>query len=290
MKVKSLLACVYLLCIIECLSQDYDSASVAEQKELPYKVLHAEPLYIDLIRDLGAHKGEKEWNLGFGMKDKLRFDQYEALIEYEWAPANRLGLEVEVPVTFYMRAPNDLNNDKPSDRIESIKTAAQWTFLVSEKFQTSLALGYLNELEFTDLNRINHTNVFQGNVFNPFFIAAKRWNDWHTLMYTGPRVHLTFESNRWRAEYDVNSNVHYMIPGTRNFIGVEFNKVFGEAGLFELVIRPQMRVVIHEALMIGIVQGIPVSKERERLSSFLRLIYEPQHTLRAKARHQHRSH
>ena len=26
----------------------------------PDKVLHAEPLYIDLIRDLGARKGEKE--------------------------------------------------------------------------------------------------------------------------------------------------------------------------------------------------------------------------------------
>jgi hypothetical protein len=27
----------------------------------PDKVLHAELLYIDLIRDLGARKGEKEW-------------------------------------------------------------------------------------------------------------------------------------------------------------------------------------------------------------------------------------
>ena len=33
------------------------------------KVLHAEPLYIDLIRDLGARKGEREWNIGLGMTD-----------------------------------------------------------------------------------------------------------------------------------------------------------------------------------------------------------------------------
>lgn len=32
---------------------------VEDNKE-PDKVLHAEPLYIDLIRDLGARKGEKE--------------------------------------------------------------------------------------------------------------------------------------------------------------------------------------------------------------------------------------
>ncbi len=31
-----------------------------ESKFHPKKVLHAEPLYIDLIRDLGARKGEKE--------------------------------------------------------------------------------------------------------------------------------------------------------------------------------------------------------------------------------------
>ncbi|HAI17051.1 MAG TPA: phosphoribosylformylglycinamidine synthase, partial [Xanthomarina gelatinilytica] len=38
-------------------------AEVEESKE-PLKILHAEPLYIDLIRDLGARKGEKEWNIG----------------------------------------------------------------------------------------------------------------------------------------------------------------------------------------------------------------------------------
>ncbi|MBL7845086.1 MAG: phosphoribosylformylglycinamidine synthase [Cyclobacteriaceae bacterium] len=289
MKVSKLIILSYLLFTVDSLAQDYDSSVVADEKRLPYKVLHAEPLYIDLIRDLGAHKGEKEWNVGFGMKDKLRFDQYEALIEYEWAPVNRLGLEIEVPVTFYMRAPNGLNAEKPSDRIESIKTAAQWTFLVSEKLQTSLALGYINEMEFTDLSNIGFNNLFQGNLFNPFFIAAKRFKDWHTLIYTGPQAHLDFETNKWRSAYELNSNLHYMIPQTRNFLGVEFNMLF-MGSEFEMVIRPQMRVVIHDALMIGIVQGIPVSKERERLSSFLRLIYEPRHASKAKVRHKNQGH
>ncbi|MFN3637869.1 MAG: hypothetical protein ACK4XY_05320 [Chloroherpetonaceae bacterium] len=31
----------------------------------------------------------------------------------------------------------------------------------------------------------------------------------------------------------------------------------------------------HLDLMIGIVVGIPINQERERLSTFLRLIYEP---------------
>ena len=44
-----------------------------------------------------------------------------------------------------------------------------------------------------------------------------------------------------------------------------------------MTMRPQMRVGIVDNLMIGIVGGIPVSRENERLSSFLRLIWEPKH-------------
>ncbi|MCU0357178.1 MAG: phosphoribosylformylglycinamidine synthase [Cyclobacteriaceae bacterium] len=258
-------------------AQDYDSLYELNEKRQPLKLRHAEPIYIDLIRDLGAHKGEREWNVGFGMVDKLRFDKYLALVEYEWAPIDRLGLEVELPITIYSAAANGLNTEKPSNRIESIKTAAQWTFHVSEKKCASFALGYLNELEFTDLNSIAWSNAFRGNLVNPFFIVAKQLgHDFHSLIYSGPRLNFNFDSRQWTSEYQLNASVHYMIPGTRNFIGVEFNSDFLR-DQFEMVIRPQMRLVIHESMMIGIVQGIPVSKERERLSTFLRLIYEPRH-------------
>jgi len=98
---------------------------------LPLKLEHAEPLYIDLIRDLGARKGEKEWNIGAGISDNLDFDSYEFLVEYEWAVADRLGLEIEVPLTFFSK--NNALNSRPGDRIESIKLAGQYTFMVSEK-------------------------------------------------------------------------------------------------------------------------------------------------------------
>ena len=80
-----------------------DSLYISETQDVkgPDKVLHAEPLYIDLIRDLGARKGEKEWNVGMGLTDNYGYDSHDVLVEYEWAPVNRLGLEVEVPVTFY---------------------------------------------------------------------------------------------------------------------------------------------------------------------------------------------
>jgi hypothetical protein len=182
-----------------------DSLFLAEFEETQInqkpKVLHAEPLYIDLIRDLGARKGEKEWNVGLGMFDKRGFDKYEALVEYEWAPIDRLGLEVEIPVTlFNLRDDSPTDIDRPSNRIESLKLASQWSFLVSEKGKTTLALGYIHEFEFVDLNKLGRGDLFKGNIYNPFFIAAKRWGmNYHTLVYTGPRIEKEFNQRR---EYD----------------------------------------------------------------------------------------
>jgi len=252
-----------------------DSLYIEEvERPLPPKVLHAEPLYIDLIRDLGARKGEKEWNFGLGLTDNLDFDSYEALVEYEWAPIDRLGLEVELPFTFYSPVNGTDEDDVPSNRLESIKVAAQWSFFVHERAATSLAIGYINEFElgsFADFGK----PLITGNVYNPFLVVAKRWGaNWHTLVYTGPQVSHHYATDDWHTTYDINSNLHYMIPGTRNFIGIEFNKTL-DGGDFDMTMRPQMRLAIAHDLMIGIVAGIPVSRENERFSSFLRLIWEP---------------
>lgn len=260
-----------------------DSLYIAEVENAPGhpKLLHAEPLFIDLIRDLGARKGEREWNLGFGLTDNLGYDAYEMLVEYEFAPIDRLGFEVEVPVTLYAPQRNGKENGRPADRVESLKLATQWTFLVAERAKTSLALGYIHEFVLPDIgSRPDHAII--GHVFNPFLIAAKRWGDnFHTLVYTGPHVHWERGASEAHARFDINSNFHYMISGTRNFVGVEFNKSI-DAGDFDMTIRPQMRVGIAENFLIGIVTGIPVEREYQRFSSFMRLIWEPGHR---KAKH-----
>ncbi|MCM5664393.1 HAEPLYID family protein [Galbibacter mesophilus] len=248
---------------------------VEEEKE-PAKVLHAEPLYIDLIRDLGARKGEREWNVGLGITDNLKFDSYEALVEYEWAPADRLGLEVELPFTFYAPMSGVGRDSIPSNQLNSIKIAAQWSFFVNEPMAISMALGYINEFELSDFRSFGKPLV-TGNVYNPFLVVAKRWGDnFHSLIYTGPMIAQHFSTNTFHTTYDINTSFHYMIPGSRNFIGVEFNKTF-DHGDFDMTVRPQMRVGVADDLMIGIVAGVPVSRENERLSSFLRLIWEPKH-------------
>ncbi|MEA1784876.1 HAEPLYID family protein [Arenibacter sp. GZD96] len=248
---------------------------IEDHKE-PDKVLHAEPLYIDLIRDLGARKGEKEWNLGLGLTDNLKYDSYEALVEYEWAPIDRLGLEVELPFTFYSPVNGTENDSIPSNQLNSIKIAAQWSFFVNEPMATSMALGYINEFELSDFRNFGKPFI-KGNVYNPFLVVAKRWgNNFHSLIYTGPMVEQDFSTNKFHTTYDINTSFHYMITGTRNFIGIEFNKTF-DNGDFDMTMRPQMRLGIADNLLIGIVAGIPVSRENERLSSFVRLIWEPGH-------------
>ena len=253
------------------------SQEIPEDKEdnLPLKLEHAEPLYIDLIRDLGARKGEKEWNIGAGISDNLDFDSYEFLVEYEWAVADRLGLEIEVPLTFFSK--NNVISSKPEDRIESLKLAGQYTFLVSEKWQTSMAIGNIAEIEFVDIKDLALNNLTQGLVINPFLVVAKRLTpSWHALLYTGPRFFSGWNGHDNSFAYEINSNLHFMVPGSSNFIGLEVNQLIQD-GKLNTILRPQMRVEVMETLKIGIVPGISLNRDNERFSSFIRLIYEPNH-------------
>ena len=256
--------------------QAFDSAYIefVEDEQSPDKVLHAEPLYIDLIRDLGARKGEREWNVGLGLTDNLDFDSYDFLVEYEFAPINRLGVEFELPFTFYSAQAGTPKDSLPGDHLDAIKLATQWSFFVSEEMATSMALGYIHEFLTNDFDKMKD-EFFIGQLYNPFFVIAKRWGtNFHSLIYTGPMFKKYSASDSWINSYDLNANIHYMVSSTRNFIGIEFNMTFQQKD-FDMTIRPQMRLDISEYLLIGILAGIPVEREEERFSAFVRLIWEP---------------
>lgn len=262
------------------LSQVLDSMFIDKfenKKNEPLKLLHAEPLYIDLIRDLGARKGEREWNFGAGLTDNLSFDKYEALVEYEWAPVDRLGLEIELPFSFYYNTMGTGGSENsPGSRLNALKLASQWTFMVNAKAKTSMAIGYLHELMLPSFREYGKERWLAGHLAEPFLVAAKRWGkNYHTLLYTGPVFEYSRSARNWKTGYQANLSMHYMLPGTRNFIGVESNMEWGGHD-FDMVLRPQMRLAIADHLLIGIVAGIPVNRENQRLSSFWRLIYEPE--------------
>lgn len=235
------------------------------------KVLHAEPLYIDLIRDLGARAGELEVNLGYGVQDKREFAKFEYLAEIEWAPINRLGVEFELPFSQFSQFAERTADQPLASGLNSIKLAAQFTFLVSEQHATSAAIGYLHEFLRTPALPGQIGTGFIGNLYNPFFIAARRWgNNFHTLLYAGPRIITT---NHTELYWENNFNFHYMLSGTRHFIGIEINQELA-AGKSTITFRPQIRLQLTHNLLIGLVAGLPDNWSRNGMSSFVRLIYE----------------
>lgn len=252
-----------------------DTLQKYDTPKKPLKLSHAEPLYVDLIRDLGARKGEHELNVGFGINDEKQYITYNGFAEYEFAVANRLGVEVEVPFEMYGHTTANPNSTLPGNRVEGIKLATQYTFLVSAKYQTSMAVGYIQEMEFSTLASIDHHGkLFEGTVYNPIFIAAKRFTPHiHALLYTGPMLQQTFKTNTWNTAMDMNANLHYVFTNG-NFAGLETNMEFsGDKPTF--VLRPQFKIAFSKKVSLGIVAGIQASGNNHMVSGMTRMIWVP---------------
>lgn len=236
---------------------------------LPAKVSHAEPVFFDLIRDLGARKGERELNIGMGMISTNAYTIQSYLVEYEFAPVNRLGVEIELPFSFH-KAPEreDPVHEKTKTGLEGIKAAFQYSFFVSEKHQTTLAVGYIYEMHGKGFDMLHYS----GSTHNPFLIVAKRWGRLHTLLYTGP----SFESDQRHhlRSFLINTNIDYVLPGTKNFIGIEFNKELTQEKL-SMMVRPQIKMALSNQVALGLAIGIPAGNTEEKLDFLLRWIYEP---------------
>lgn len=245
----------------------------AQVKRQPVKISHAEPLYVDLIRDLGARKGEKEINIAADFSGRQNYNEYTVLAEYEFAPVNRLGLEVETGLSFF----STLNKQEEvaGGRPGYLKLSAQYSFFISEKHQTTLAVGYTQAFGCNVVLRHRKGYFLSGIDHNPFFIAAKRWqNNIHTLLYAGPLISCYPDHAGVKLTWQFNYSVHYAIHSTAHLAGVEINGQSG-AGTSALTIRPQVKLKVADRLAIGLVTGFPLKKEKEGFSSFIRIIYEP---------------
>ncbi|QFZ55090.1 phosphoribosylformylglycinamidine synthase [Oceanihabitans sp. IOP_32] len=247
-------------------------AQTTIEPETPEKVHHIEPLYIDLVRDLGARKGEKELNLGANFANTTSYSAYEVLAEYEFAPINRLGLEIETGFSFYDGYTN--SNTTPKNKMDALKLSGQYSFYVSPKHKTTLALGYAQIFEFTDFSSYDTSTFVKEIVYSPFFVAAKRWGDnFHTLIFTGPDLKHELNTDFTDVDWQFNTSFHYEIPNSSHFIGIEFNKELVQDD-FEMTMRPQAKLQINETLALGIVTGFPLTENEEKFSSFFRVIYE----------------
>lgn len=248
----------------------------AQNDSLP-KVNHAEPLYMDLIRDLGARKGEQELNIGSSIQKNNIYNSYSSFIEYECALFNRFGVEIEIPVSFY-QGKSTINDTSapsiPKNRIEGLKLSTQYTFFVSSKMKTSMAIGYTNEFMFHSFKTVyNENKLAKGNLYSPFFVVAKRWGkNFHTLVLTGPLYEQTFSSSQNSIGYQFHASIFHTFLKT-NFAGFEINNIYLNDA-YSTVIHPQVKFKICSGIAIGIVTAIPINQCYEP-SAFVRFIYEP---------------
>lgn len=241
---------------------------------LPVKIKHIEPLYVDLIRDLGARKGEREWNIGFGSAHLNNHVEITTLVEYEFAPVNRLGVEVEIPFTFSSGS-RDPGEPLPGNRLDGLKLATQYTFLVAPRFHTSAAVGYLNEFELTSFSRYGKEQLVRANLMHPFLVIAKSWkHNLHTMLITGPEWEKEWRSGHTDCYFHLNGSIHYAVPATKSVVGLEINALMA-AEFTSVVLRPQMRITVSKTSKLGLVAGIPTNIQYDSYSFFLRWIYEP---------------
>lgn len=240
----------------------------------PAKISHAEPLYLDLVRDLGARKGEREWNVGTQLSRHGGGTAWHPFVEYEFAPVNRLGMEVELPFQLTVPAANQEAPATTSFRLHSIKTSVQWTYAVIVPWQTSLAVGYTNELVVNAGGLQGGKSVFTTEEGHPFLVAAKKWGQrWNTLVYAALGGQLPHRGTLRSDGYELNLAFHYVIPRNKAFLGVELYQY--QNGLqCDRLIRPQVRIALKNNLLVGLVANIPLTGT-EGHSSFIRLIYEP---------------
>ena len=177
------------------------------------KVHHIEPLFIDLVRDLGARKGEKEFNLAADFANTTTYNQYDVLAEYEFAPIDRLGLEIETDFSFYKQFSN--LEEAPKNKFDNLRLSAQYSFYVSPKYKTTLALGYTQVFNFIDFENVNNDQLVTGLEYLPFIVAAKRWGEqFHTLVLAGPILKHAFGTNHTDVDWQFNTSLDYEIPNS----------------------------------------------------------------------------
>ena len=262
---------------INYLPQLNDTIKTVSEKKLLPKVNHAEPLYIDLMRDLGAKKGEAEVNLGFKIASHQEYIAYNGFIEYEWAIADHLGMEVEIPFSFNNKNSNNEGSfNVPNNKIEGLKLATQYTFLVNEQHKTSMAIAYIHEFELNNFKELGRQKTaFTGMKMNPVFIAAKNLKDFNTLIYTGPVIEHTYKTDKITVGGTINTSIMYVIPNSKNFVGIENNMDIGKKS-FYYTLRPQLKLALKNNFSIGVVTGIPITKHNDtNLDIMTRIIWEP---------------
>lgn len=249
---------------------------------------HYMPLYLDMPAELNVKKGFKEINLAFGYADFKDFKGQRALLEYDFAPIDRLGFEIEVPFIFVQEKHTVPSQDQENvivseeggspESANALRIGFIYSLYSNLASKTTLAAGYFNELEFTPFAHFGNP-LFEGNVYNPFVSVAKIWgNRFHTMIYTGTATKQSFEHHASSTAIRFNTIVTYRFGKNESdsFIGVECNQTWANDTNGQMVLRPQAQIQLTGKWKIGLVASLPVATSNHlNGSGFMRIIYSP---------------
>ncbi|MEP7239119.1 MAG: HAEPLYID family protein [Ferruginibacter sp.] len=251
-------------------------------------IKHYMPLYLDIPAEMNVKKGYKEINIAGGYADFKDFNGERALVEYDFAPIDKLGFEIEIPFVFVhqkiqnMQSGNtDVIIPEEGGAVKSamaLRVGFSYSLCSFQKAKTSIAVGYFNEFELTPFEHFGKP-LLEGNVYNPFIAVAKIFGDrFHTMIYTGPAIKQSFELHESKTNVRFNTIISYRFGkgNKETFAGVECNQTWAKAEAGQMVLRPQIQVEITEKWKLGFVGGIPIATSNNlNASGFMRLIYSP---------------
>lgn len=249
---------------------------------------HYMPLYLDIPAEMNVKKGYSEINLAGGYADFKDYNGFRTLLEYDFAPINKLGFEIEIPFVFVNQKESTMQNEntdvivpEEGGAIQSamaLRLGFNYSLFSSQKSKTSLAIGYFNEFELTPFNHFGKP-LLEGNVYNPFIAIAKIWGSrLHSMLYMGPAISQSFENFETKTNYRFNSIISYRFgKGEKeNFAGIECNQTWAKENSGQMVLRPQIQMEITSKYKLGFVASLPIATDNHlNGSGFLRLIYTP---------------
>lgn len=257
-----------------------------EKKEESTK--HYMPLYLDIPAEMNVKKGYKEINLASGYADYKDFSSIRTLLEYDFAPIDKLGFEIEIPFVFVNQKTTTTQSESTTvvaheegeavKSVTALRVGFNYSLYNSSKAQTSISIGYFNELELTPFEHFGKP-LFEGNVYNPFLSVAKIWKKrWHTMVYSGPAIKQSFEHHESNTAYRFNTIISYRFGSgeKENFAGIECNQTWAKEAAGQMVLYPQVQLELADKWKLGVVAGVPVATNNHlNGSGFLRLIYSP---------------
>jgi hypothetical protein len=192
----------------------FQNANTQETKTEAEPLSHYMPMYLDMPAELNVHKGYKELNVGFGMANFRDFNGQRLMVEYDFAPINKLGFEIEVSFIFVQnKTPNtntgvqDVVVPEEGGNVQSViamRLGFNYTLQSFREIKTSISIGYFNEFESSPFVHFGKP-LIEANIYNPFFSIAKVWGQrFHTLLYFGPAFRQSFTGEEAKTVYRFN--------------------------------------------------------------------------------------